>query len=286
MKVNKSMKNKFIKSFLVVAAISLCVGIVGCKKGGGGILPVKTKAWDECTLSSNWTGKNAGTRIMNILSPKMSDQSFNDRVNWAKSRGVNYFNLFLVNKADGEKAGYSPFGPNFIANYGNIDKASTDIMTKRIKQLHKDGFGIVLWLVSDDSNDWCKKIASNPQPLINAIDSLGWFKYASIVVLGLEMDEYWNGNQVHAVYAATRTKWNGKIGTHHTSGKYTFATYGDIVFYQVNPGTAASSIISQCKNVGAKTGKKIVAFEIERQEDRNKCQQILNSKAAYSVGNW
>lgn len=284
MEVNKSMKNKFIKSLLIFTAISLCVGIVGCKKGR--LLPGKTKAWDECTLSSNWHGKNANMRIMNILSPNMSDQAFNDRVNWAKSRGVNYFNLFVVNKADGEYAKYSPFGPNFIANYGNIDKASTDIMTKRIKKLHKDGFGIVLWFVSDDSNDWCKKIASNPQPLINTIDSLGWFKYASIVVLGLEMDEYWNGNQVNAIYAATRTKWNGKIGTHHTSGKYTFAPYGDIVFYQVNPGTAASSIISQCKNVAAKTGKKIVAFEIERQEDRNKCQQILNSKAAYSVGNW
>ena len=274
------MKTKLTKSLLTIALVSLCLFMVGCPGSR------KPLTWDKCTLSSNWHGNNANMRIMNILSPNMSDQAFNDRVNWAKSRGVNYFNLFLVNKADGEYAKYSPFGPNFISNYGNIDKASTDIMTKRIKKLYDEKFGIVLWIVSDDSNDWCKKIASNPQPLIDAIDKLGWFKYASIVVLGLEMDEYWNGSNVSAVYNATRTKWSGMIGTHHTSGKYSFAGYGDIVFYQVNPGTATGTIISQCKNVGAKTGKKIVAFEIERQEARDKCDQILKSSAAYSVGNW
>ena len=225
-------------------------------------------------------------RIMNILSPNMSDQAFNDRVNWAKSRGVNYFNLILVNKADGEYTPYSPFGKDFVGNYGNIDKASADIMTKRIKKLYDEKFSIVLWLTTDDSTTFNRKFASNPQPLIDAIDQLGWFKYASIVVLGLEMDESFNSNQVQAIYNATRTKWNGMIGTHHTSGKYQFANFGDIVFYQVNPGTPTSSIISQCKNVAAKTGKKVCAFEIERQEDREKCEEILKSGAAYSVGNW
>jgi len=274
------MKTKFTKSLFTIAVVALSLFFVGC--------PGKRKplAWDKCTLSSNWHGSNASMRIMNILSPLFSDKQFDDRYNWAKSRGVNYFNLFVVNKKDGEGAGYSPFGPNFISNYGNIDKAFSDVMTKRIKKMHDDGMGVVLWLMADDSNDWAKQFASNPQPVIDAMEKLGWFKYASIIVLGLEMDEYWNANQVQKVYNATRTKWSGMIGTHHTSGKSTFAAFGDIVFYQVSPGTATSTIISQCKNVGAKTGKKIVAFEIERQEARDKCQQILNSGAAYSVGNW
>lgn len=277
------MRTKFTKSLFTIAIISLSLFFVGCP---GKHIRIKPLAWDKCTLSSNWHGKNANMRIMNILSPNMSESSFNDRYNWAKSRGVNYFNLFIVNKADGEYAKYSPFGQNFIGNYGNIDKASTDIMTKRIKKIYDDGFGIVLWLISDDSNDWAKKIASNPQPLIDTIDKLGWFKYASIVVLGLELDEYYKASQVQAIYNAVRTKWDGMIGTHHTSGKYTFANFGDIVYYQVNPGTPVNTIISQCKNVGSKTGKKIVAFEIERQEARDKCDQILKSGAAYSVGNW
>ena len=275
------MKTKFTKSLFTIALISLSLFFVGCPGKR-----VKPLAWDKCTLSSNWHGKNANMRIMNILSPNMGESSFNDRYNWAKSRGVNYFNLFVVNKADGEYAKYSPFGQNFTGNYGNIDKASTDIMTKRIKKMHDDGMGVVLWLMADDSNDWAKKFASNPQPLIDAIDKLGWFKYASIVVLGLEMNEYWGASQVQNVYNSTRTKWSGMIGTHHTSGSSQFAAFGDIVFYQVNPGTATGTIISQCKNVAAKTGKKIVAFEIERQEARDKCDQILKSGAAYSVGNW
>ena len=267
------------KTIIFFAIICLFFSVFGCSKQ-------KPLAWDKCTLSSNWHGNNANMRIMNILSPRFSDQQFNDRYNWAKSRDVNYFNLFIINKKDGEGAGYSPFGPDFIANYGNIDKSYADKMTERIKKIYKEKKGIVLWLCADDSNDWAKKFASNPQPVIDAIDKLGWFQFASIVVLGLEMDEYWSANQVNAVYSSLKTKWKGKIGTHHTSGKTTFANFGDIVFYQVNPGTSASSIISQCRNVTAKTGKKVVAFEIERQEAREKCQQILNSGAAFSVGNY
>ena len=272
--------NRFNKLYLVLSLIVLCVFTVGCNKWS------KPLAWDKCTLSSNWHGKNANMRIMNILSPHMSESSFNDRYNWAKSRGINHFNLFVINKADGEYAKYSMFGQDFIGNYGNIDKSFADVMTKRIKKIYNDGYGIILWIGVDDSSDWMKKVAQNPQPVIDAMDKLGWFKYASVIVLGLEMDEYWNSSNVQAVYNAVRTKWNGMIGTHHTSGKYTFYNFGDIVFYQVNPGTATSSIISQCKNVAAKTGKKIVAFEIERQEARDKCDQILKSGAAYSVGNW
>lgn len=243
-------------------------------------------SWDKCTLSSNWHGKNANMRIMNILSPRFSDQQFQDRYNWAKGRNVNYFNLFVINKGDGEGAGYSMFGSDFSGNYGKIDKAFSDIMTARIKQIYDDGYGVVLWLMADDSNAWAKKFASNPQVVIDAMDSLGWFKYASIIVIGLELDEFYNASQVNSIYTALRTKWGGMIGTHHTSSKYTFYNFGDIVFYQVNPNTATKTIISQCKNVAAKTGKKIVAFEIERQEARGKCQQILDAGAAYSVGNW
>ena len=124
----------------IIALICVCLFFtLGC-------LTPSPLSWQDCTLSSNWHGKNANMRIMNILSPRFSDQQFQDRYKWAKGRGVNYFNLFVVNKADGEGAGYSIFGPNFIQNYGNIDSNYANIMSDRIKKIYNDGNGIVLFL--------------------------------------------------------------------------------------------------------------------------------------------
>ncbi|NLF23105.1 MAG: hypothetical protein GX590_08080, partial [Lentisphaerae bacterium] len=53
-----------------------------------------TPEWDEATLSSNWGGDNARLRMMNVLSPNMSDGTFRDRVDWMKARGVNTAHVF------------------------------------------------------------------------------------------------------------------------------------------------------------------------------------------------
>lgn len=241
------------------------------------------KKWDECTKSSNWHGANAKQRLMNILSPNMPDNVFNERLNFIKSRGCNTVNVFVCNKADGEYAGYSIYGSNF--NW-HIDKAHCDKMLSRLKKLSKEHLGIVLWLAADDCGDWNAKMISNPTKYASDLEALGFFQYASTVVLGLEADEYWkNTSQISAFYKAVKNKYNGKVGIHQTSGKYNYMPLADIAFLQVNPGTSKASIQSFIQTVKTKTGKPVCMFEMERQEDRGRCEAAF-AAGAFSVGNW
>jgi len=243
----------------------------------------KIKKWDECKKSSNWTGKNAAKRMMNMLSPNMPDSVFNERLNFIKSRGCDHANVFVCNKGDGEYAGYSIYGNSIT---WIINKNFCSVMEKRIKKLKDSGLGIVLWLAADDDGGWNKELAKHFAEYSKDIKSLGWFKYASAVVIGLECDEYWNANQVVANIAALRKEYSGKIGVHMTSGKWDWVKAADILFYQTNPGKSAAQIESETKTVVAKCGGKPVCFfEMERNENRDLCEAAFRG-GAYSVGNW
>lgn len=236
-------------------------------------------AWNKCTKSSNWTGKNASMRIMNILSPNMPDSSFNDRYNFAKNRGVNHFNVFITNQKDGERAGYSIYGPNFNQK-GGIDKNSVKIMEKRIDKMLKDSFGVVLWMTADDTQ-WNRTM--DFEKLCKDVKSLGWFDKCSAVVVGLECDEYWSANQV-SNYCNILRKYSGKkVGVHQTSFKTNLMQYGDLAYLQVNPGTSIDKIQNFVKQM--KGSKPTCMFEMERAEDRNRSEAALKA-GAWSVGNW
>lgn len=252
------------------------LGILGLKK---------VPKWSECTLSSNWNGSNAQERMMNILSPNMSDAKFDERVSFMKSRGVNTVHVFVANKADGECAGYSPFGKNFTS-YA-IDKASCDVMTKRLKRLRDKGWAVVLWMMADDSNAWAKDVGSSIDKCrryVKAVKDLGWFDMASTVVAGLEADEYWNATQCANMILALREVYKGKIGIHHCSENVKFAGMADILFYQCSPGKTAAQVKSLTKKALA-TGKPVNFFEMERNPSRAKCQAAMEA-GAFAVGNW
>lgn len=244
---------------------------------------LKLKAWNECTKSSNWHGDNASQRMMNIVSPKMDDKMFNERLKFIKSRGCNCVHLILCNKGDGEKSGYCIYGSSFD---WSIDKAYAAKMLERIKTLYNHGFGIVLWLTTDDSNDWNSKIISNPTRYVNDLDSLGFFQLASTVVIALEADEYWkSSSQISSMYKAVKAKYNGKVGVHQKSGEYGYMKLVDLAFVQLNPGTSTDKIKSFVKTVKSKTGKPVCMFELERSEDRSRCNAAFEA-GAYAVGNW
>lgn len=244
---------------------------------------LKLKAWDECTKSSNWHGANASQRMMNILSPKMPDSTFKERVKFINGRGCNCVNLFLCNKADGEYGGYCIYGQSFD---WSIDKDYTAKMLERIKTLYNQGLGIVLWLAADDSSDWNSKLISNPIRYVNDLDSLGFFQWASTVVIGLEVDEYWkSSSQISSMYNAIKAKYSGKVGVHQKSGEYGYMKLVDIAFVQLSPGTSTDKIKSFVKTVKSKTGKPVCMFEMERSEDRSRCNAAFEA-GAYSVGNW
>lgn len=239
--------------------------------------------WKKCTTSSNWTGPNAAQRMMNMLSPHMPQAVFDARLTFIRSRKCNSVHLILTNKGDGEYAKYSPYGP---AISWTLDPGYTSVMTARIKQLRKEGFGIILWLATDDGTDWNRTLKSNFEKYCSDIKSLGWFKYASVVVLGLEMDEYWSANDVANNMAILRKYYSGKTGVHMTSGKYDWAKYADILYYQIAPGKTAAYIQSETARVKQLIGNKpLCVFELSRTEDRALCEAAFKG-GAYSVGNW
>lgn len=253
--------------------------ILGIRKGG------KPPAWDKATLSSNWNGSNAQERMMNILSPLMTEARFNQRVAFMKGRGVNTAHVFVTNKADGECAGYSPFGRNFKSY--RVDKAFADVMTRRLKALRKNGWAVVLWMMADDSNEWAKDVVSSAakaDAYVKAVKDLGWFDMASTVVVGLEMDEYWNANQAAMMAATVRKYYKGRIGTHHCSANAPFAKLGDILFYQVDPGRSEAQIRADTKKA-LSYGKPVNFFELQRNPNRKLCQAAM-SAGAFAVGNW
>ena len=270
MKVMKMIKSKITIIMTVIAAMVF----VGCASS--------PKKWDECTKASCWNGNNAEQRMMNMLSPHMTDVIFNNYIKWQKKdRDCNTVHLILANRADGEYARYCIYGSEWD---WSIDQNYTKVMQKRVEKLRDEGFGIVLWLITDDSSAYAKEMHKNPQQYINDVANLGLFKYASTVVLGLEMDEYMSTTQVDNLYKAVKTKYNGKIGVHHTGNKFSFANWGDILFVQIEP-TADQTKIRNTVNSAKKYGKPINFFEFQRFPDRAGSQAALDA-GAFGVGNW
>lgn len=237
--------------------------------------------WDECTKSSNWTGKNAAQRMMNILSPHMDEDTFKARVRWIKIRGCNCAHVFITNKADGEKAGYSPYGNKFDFVR---DKNYINVMTNRIKYLNKEGLGVILWLMADDSNAWAKAAAKNFPQYLKDIKEFGWFDYASTVCLALEANEYYSASDMNKLAAATKAVYKGKIATHHTSNRADFVGLGDLLFYQIEPTDNQTVVANACKKA-LSYGKPVNFFESYRCENRKNCETAFKC-GCYAVGNW
>lgn len=97
------------RAFIVFAFVAAVSGVllVSCETGGG------VPAWNEATRASCWDGPNAEIRMMNILSPLLPDAEFHERVRWMRERGCDTAHVLLVNRANGECAGYSPWGADF-----------------------------------------------------------------------------------------------------------------------------------------------------------------------------
>ena len=268
------------KIYNVLLALSLAF-FVGCSTIGGGSSS-KIPTWDKCDKASCWNGANASQRMMNMLSPGMSEAKFDGYMNWMKSRGCNTAHLFTSNKADGENAGYSIYGNSWD---WSVDQNYVNVFNSRIAKLRKNGFGIVLWLFADDSATW-NKIAKTDFPRhLNDLKAQGLLKNASTIVVGLELNEYFNVNEVAKLISATRAVYSGKIGTHQTSGAYSYSGLADICFYQVSPGKSVSWIKSEAARVKSTTGKPLNFFEIERNPDRPKSEAAI-AGGAYGVGNW
>lgn len=240
-------------------------------------------SWKECTLASCWDGNNASKRMMNMLSPRFSDNKFNTYLNWQKSRGCNTVHLILSNKGDGEGGGYSIYSNNNML--GSLNVGMINHFRDRIIKCRNAGMAVVLWGMTDDSGSWNKKLLSNPSKYAQDLETTGLLQYASTFVLGLEMTEYSSSSGPWIQFRDGIQKFfrNG-IGVHHNSGRTDFAGIADILFYQVSPGKSISKIKSETARA-LRTGKPVNFFELDRGPNRKLCQAAIGA-GAFAVGNW
>lgn len=236
----------------------------------GGLSPAPL---DTCVHASLWADK-ASKRMMNILSPKMPDAVFEERVAWMVKRGCDWVALFLANQGDGEYAGYKGWDAN-----------DAPVMLRRIQQLRKRGFGIVPFVVADDSPATIKELLADPVGKVATLKAAGLFDLASAVCIGLEMDETDNSSGWTALAKALSDALPGiPLATHHASTSCKYKDLGEIVMIQISPDKAsAAAIRSEIAKVSG-WGKRPWVFEIAREEAPDLCQAALDA-GAEAVGN-
>lgn len=227
----------------------------------------------KCKHASCWDGSNAQRRMMNIMSPFFSDAKFEEYLKWMKGRGCDTAHVFFANEKDGEGAGY------YVTDNPKLSK-------KRIKRLREEGFAIVAWLMADDSPNFSKAMFAKPEAYVKTLAKAGFFDHVSYLVLGLEMDEYGNAAQWASLQAAVKKYApKMKIGTHHASGKYTYAGLGQIVLDQQAPNKVTAHSIKAAITKIRAMGKEAVGFEYSRHAQRDLAQAAFNA-GAIGVGNW
>lgn len=223
-------------------------------------------------LASCWNGPNAAERMMNMLSPKMSDSKFGKYLAWMKGRGCTAAHVFLANGADGECAGYAGW-----------NDADLPVMLLRVQRIRAAGLVVIPWIIADDSAVLLRELLKDPAKCVGKMRGL--FKDAPYVVLGLEMDEGASAGQWAAVRDAIRQYYSGPLGVHHTSGNsFPMASLGDIILGQLNPGCSEAQVKAQIARILA-LGKRAVGFEYARGANRKLAQAALDA-GAEGCGNW
>lgn len=234
----------------------------------------------SCTLASLWDGANATKRMMNTLSPGMSDGKFREYLKWQKGRGCNTAHVFVSNQADGECAGYCIYGHTVS---WTLDAATVKVMLARVKAYRRAGMGVVLWLLADDSGTMNKALLDGVELFAKDLKKTGLLRYASMVCLGLEMSEYVGGNAGNLLNAV-RGVWDGAVATHDVSGSIRFAGFGDVVFGQVKPTSSDSEMLRFAALVKA-TGRPGGIIECDRHANRARCEKLIAAGLPF-VGNW
>lgn len=223
-------------------------------------------------LASCWND-GARERMMSVLSPRMSDAVFRERLAWMLARGCTHAHVLLANGGDGEYAGYAAW-----------HDADRPVMLARLRAVRDAGLAPVPWIVSDDSDGLREELFARPRAILPALAE--FFDGAPYVVLGLEMDEGrgcsadWS-----AVRAALRDVYAGPVGVHHRNGcAFPYAGFGDIVLGQLALGCTEAQVRAQIIAI-LQLGKRAVGFEYARGPARALALAALDA-GAEGVGNW
>lgn len=234
----------------------------------------------KCRLARCWDGANASKRYMNMLG--MSDAKFEQYKQEMLAAGCDTAHLLLLNRADGENAGYSLYGKG---GSGTVDKAVATRFATRLQDLRKAGFHLALWGVADDSDDWAADMLAHAADYVRDLRESGILALADLFVLGLEMDEYGSESGWRALRDALRDQAPDLyLCTHHASAALKYAALGDGVMGQLSPGCTTAQVAAQIAKIKA-LGKGAWGFEYARGPARNLAQAALDA-GAIGVGNW
>ena len=218
--------------------------------------------YKRLTRSSSWNGRNAEQRMMNKLSPAFTEGKVRDYTQWEKGRGANCTHILLCNNKDGEGGGYSIYGRQM---FGPVDEQWVRQSRRRLRYFRREGLGVWLWLLTDDDGGWNDQLLRNPEKYAEDLHKSGLLRYASGIVLCLEMtEERWAGKAVwRRFYKAMRKYFKGPIFVHHESDRLDFAAIGNGIMWQTKPGKTPEQIKRAIAPALA-TGKDVYAFEMSR----------------------
>ena len=261
-KIWRALADNLAYYFAPCAAVAIGVAS-GCEDGGNRAPLGLASCWDA----------GGGRRMMNVLSPRMPDAVFRERLAWMRSRGCDTAHILLANGGDGEYAGYAAWRD-----------ADRPVMLARLRAVRDAGLAPVPWIVSDDSDGLREELFARPRAILPALAE--FFEGAPYVVIGLEMDEGrgcsadWS-----AVRAALRDVYAGPVGVHHRNGSvFHYAGFGDIVLGQLAPGCSEAQVRAQIIAI-LQLGKRAVGFEYARGPARALALAALDA-GAEGVGNW
>jgi len=265
---------------------------------------------------------NASLRMMNILSPMLSRDGFKGFVNQMKADGADMCYLFIINERDGGWTPYSFYQGNQIG--GAINEGVLDEMKWRCEYVRDRGMGIIIVLRPDDSPNFVRTLdqyvfmnsaermmeldvspvsvmADIPAMRFSTLsvqsqeqyqrDAVKHFdRYASGYWVGLELDEYYNVQQV-AHYAEQLQKLTDKpIGTHQVQNQYSFASLGSVdhCYFQYGWGKSPGYMQSRTAQVKAALGKPVIAAEYNKSSNTPQARaqgDAAMAGGAYATGN-
>lgn len=235
------------------------------------------------SLASCWNGSNAQQRMMNVLSPYMGEAQFAQYIAWMKSRGCNTSHVCLSNLGDGEAAGYCIYGRSWD---WTPDPLYVAHMNKRLAVLKENFRDVYGWVFTDDGRAYADAAKQDFRRHLKDLKRMGLLSRLSVVVAGLELNEYYNAKETAALVKAIRGVWTKKIGTHQTSGRYDYSLIPDvqICLYQTHPGKSPAQIKDEARKVCTAVRKPVNFFELSRNPAPALCKAAMDG-GCYGVGN-
>ena len=228
---------------------------------------------------------NAGTRVMNLLSPKLSASGAQSMVAKSKANGDDTIYLYLINQGDGPYVPQSFYVNDQIG--GEIDQQKLAGYRARLSALKQLGYKIIFWLRADDSASMMSQSISNykkyHQDVVANFDS-----YAAGYVIGLESNEYMDAGTERALIADMKSRTSKTVGVHlGASSSYDARARdsGADVYYKQYGWVSCSKVASMTASaISTVSPMKVVAAEYDKDSD-NGCGAAALQAGAIGYGN-